>query len=264
MLINLSTIEEVKDYIFVELRGSGVYEDNEGWFELQLNDYELTNIIDNTLRIFIEHRYNGIEEGIYVLESIEGERVYEIPKNIYWIPFMYHISDPSLEQILNEDIRSHLFYSGYNNLYGHGAYENFRSYIYQLNTVISDSARLFRSNGKYRFNWYNHTITLLTTPKTSEEVFIFKTYYTDLLGTESDIGDYGEIFNDILVRRHLVASTKMKLGWNLKYVQGIQVPNFQIDANAIYQEGKEELEKIEEEFKGNDDVTLINFGHVPQ
>lgn len=258
MLVNLSNIDDVKDYILIELRGSGLFDSEEGWFDVMLNETELVNIIDNTLRVFIENRYHGLVEGIYVLQATEDTRSYTIPSNIYAMPYMLFQDDASLNQIANEDIRSNLFYSGYNNLYGYGVYDHFRSYIYQLNTVIADSDRLFRAHGQYRFNWYTHTIELLMNPK-PDEVFIFKTYYTDAL-SDGELSDYGEIFNDLLVRRHLIASAKLKLGWNLQYVSGIQVPNYSIDAASIYSQGKEELEKIEEEFKGNNDLTLISFG----
>jgi len=259
MILDLKTIDDIKNYIFINLRGSGMQDSDNGWFDVALNNNEIESIIDDTLRYFIEWKYNGLIEGVYVLQCSGGVTDYDIPKNIYSMPYQYNIDTPDLSFIVTEDIRSSLFYSGYNNIYGYGTYDNFKSYIYQMNTVIADARRLFNAVGGYIFNWFHHTIHLEQTPQ-ENSVKIFKVYYSDALGTNGPLTDYGEIFNDIQVRKYMLALAKMKLGWNLLYVKGINVPNFSIDGAAIYELGKTDLDKIQEEIMENNNLTVFSIG----
>jgi hypothetical protein len=266
MITEINSFDEIKSYVYIELAGSD--DPDEAYFEIPLNDKELINIIDDTLREYFKWGYKGVKEGYYVLETVAGQQSYTIPDQIYALPYQIQISSPETNGSTTVDytdfVRSGVFYLGGNHVYGADLDSNFMSYYVQHNVQINDIRRWFKPQGQYRFDWHTHTLFLMH-PPSENGIKIFYAFYNEMLKDEAPYNDhtvidFQEYFNEPLMRQLLIAKCKKKIGWSQKYIKTLGLSNYTIDFDAIYNEGKEDEAKIMDELKGNADLTLINFG----
>lgn len=276
MYQDLTSFASIKSYVMIELTGSDV--DDEAYFEIPLNDKELLNILDNSFRDFMNWGYDGLEEGFYVLEIPENKPTeYTVPSHIQTLTYEIRLDIPSrghggTSLDYTDFIRSGIFYMGGNQVYTNQLDNAMMNYFMQQNIVIENIRNIFRPMGQYTFNPNTHKLTLLTKP-TSYEYKIFRCYYSPLLktydpdeeGASDNIIDetdksIGSYMNTMLLRRLVLARAKKKLGWNGKYIKTLTVSNYTIDFDAIYNEGKEEEEKIMEELKGQASWSIIVTG----
>lgn len=268
-LINIQTIDDIRDWLYTEIAGSP--DPEEAWFEIPLNDREIANIVDITLRDVLNWMYDGTQEGLLVVKEIPGQVDYEIPHKILMVPYEYRqdtASGTSLD--FTDFVKSPVMYMGGNYVYGGGFEDNLMAYYTQHNITISNIRRLFKAMGQYRFHWYSHTLTFLKPPGTGTDSGslisggnrhrIFKCYYSDYLDPDETGTIGGEIFNEPLVRKILLARAKKKIGTTGKYVKPVTLQGYTVDYDALYTEGKEDEDKFMEELMKQGSRTNLYIG----
>ena len=63
---------------------------------------------------------------------------------------------------------------------------------------------------------------------------------------------YGDVYNDIWIKKYSTALLKMQWGSNLKKYENTELPGgVQLNGQALYDEGKGEKDELEEQLKQN-------------
>ena len=266
MLSNLSTIDDIKKWVFVELTGGESNDDPDIYFELPLNDKELSQIVDITLRDFMQWAYNGIEEGYYVLNLVSGQSEYDVPKNIFAIPYQIRADDgrmPNVTLQYTDFVANPVFYMGGNQIYGNSLMDTVSSYYVQQNVMIQNMRFFFQPMGQFRFYYNMHKLVLMKPPNFGDVnpyYKIFKCYHSDLLTAGATGMDFGSIFDEPLMRNLLLARCKKKVGWSGKVIPQNLLANYTVDFNAIYTEGKADEETFIKELHGRGNITIFDMG----
>ena len=73
-------------------------------------------------------------------------------------------------------------------------------------------------------------------------------------------GDYPDVYNDMFLKRYLVALIKRQWGTNIKKFEGVQLPGgVTINGQQIYDEAVEEIKEIEEQMQSRYEMPPMDF-----
>lgn len=73
-------------------------------------------------------------------------------------------------------------------------------------------------------------------------------------------GDYSDVYNDMFLKRYLIALIKRQWGTNIKKFEGVQLPGgVTINGQQIYDEAVEEIKEIEEQMQSRYEMPPMDF-----
>ena len=190
---------------------------------------------------------NYTEEQLYLRDSYVladgGQIGVRIPENIIGINRVHKIDSFSQAGIYNYEYQYFLnnFDAFYGNAAGYGltGYYIQKSFVEQIDFLLNTSPAIRYSKAKNRLwmdiDWKR--------PKKGQ-YFMIECYEV----TDPDI--YGDVYNNIWLKKYVTACAKMQWGTNLKKYENTELPGgIQLNGQALYDEGKAEAEKLEDEVK---------------
>jgi hypothetical protein len=102
----------------------------------------------------------------------------------------------------------------------------------------------FTKTNDLRFNGTTKEITMLNTELVGDAVAVIAYVYISE-------DDYGNVYNHIWIKRYVEAACRKQWGQNLLMFTDVRLPgSIGINAQYLFDSGKEEMEKLEEELKG--------------
>ena len=236
--------EQLKEYSLRRL-GSPV-------IEINVDDSQLEDRLDDALQFFAEYHFDGVERLYYKYQVTQADidanktdlnagyiSLDGIDKNIISVIQLYQFSESTVNMF---DVRYQMalndFYgirTGMGNIANYDITKRHLSLIQQM----LDPEKMIRfSRVKNRLyidmNWDEDI--------TAGDYVVFECY--SVIDPEA----YGEIYNDILLKKYYTASVKRQWGSNLSKFEGIQLPGgVQFNGTQLFEQAQTELEKIEEE-----------------
>jgi len=245
-----TTREELKQYALRKL-GAPV-------IEINVDDAQLEDSLDDALQMFNEYHFDGTERALFKYEitqtdidngfidtdtiGVTGPNDYpqvESSTEIISVTKVFQFDEGGA----GTNMFSVRYQTALQDVYGlrsMGDMANYaitQSYISMLSDILSPEKQL-------RFT--RVTNRLYIDMNWSETVdagdFVLIDTYVSL-----DPDTYTEIYNDILLKKYVVASFRKQWGMNLIKYQGINLPGgVQFDGQALVSQGNEEMEKIED------------------
>ena len=239
-----ATREQLKEYATRRL-GAPV-------IEINVDDSQLEDRLDDALQFFAEYHFDGVERLYYKYQVTQADidanktdlnagyiSLDGIDKNIISVIQLYQFSESTVNMF---DVRYQMalndFYgirTGMGNIANYDITKRHLSLIQQM----LDPEKMIRfSRVKNRLyidmNWDEDI--------TAGDYVVFECY--SVIDPEA----YGEIYNDILLKKYYTASVKRQWGSNLSKFEGIQLPGgVQFNGTQLFEQAQTELEKIEEE-----------------
>jgi hypothetical protein len=204
--------------------------------KINVADEQLEDCLDDSLQFFSEYHFDGVVKTFMAhqltAEDITQEYI-EVPDTITSITRVFPIARGGASSFFNFEYQLRL--SDWDVFYGmgHSGSADLQSYSIMkewLNTV--------------NFNRHTNELHLqLAWDELAPEQYIVMEAWRVI-----DPGMYPDVYNDIFLKRYLVAKIKQQWGNNLKKYSGAKLPGgTEFSGQQIYDEATSELEKLEEE-----------------
>ena len=245
-----TTREELKQYALRKL-GAPV-------IEINVDDSQLEDALDDSLQIFAEYHFDGVEKVFYKYEVTDTDisNGYIDVGNIgstgpndspQVSPGSSIVSVYKVFQFDEGGAGTNMFSVDYqlalSDVYGIRAPGNMsqyaitQSYIQMLKDMLSPEKSVRFSRVTNRIYLDMDWDDLLN----SGDFLLIEAY------ASLDPATYTEIFNDILLKKYTTAAFKYQWGTNLMKYQGINLPGgVQFNGDQLMSQAKEEMERIEE------------------
>jgi len=245
-----TTREELKQYALRKL-GAPV-------IEINVDDAQLEDALDDSLQIFAEYHFDGVEKVFYKYEVTDTDisNGYIDVGNIgstgpndspQVSPGSSIVSVYKVFQFDEGGAGTNMFSVDYqlalSDVYGIRAPGNMsqyaitQSYIQMLKDMLSPEKSVRFSRVTNRIYLDMDWDDLLN----SGDFLLIEAY------ASLDPATYTEIFNDILLKKYTTAAFKYQWGTNLMKYQGINLPGgVQFNGDQLMSQAKEEMERIEE------------------
>jgi hypothetical protein len=185
------------------------------------------------------------EPTIDIDYSQEGQIGIPVPDNIYGITKVFRIN--SMQSMGMWSYEYQMFLNNFDFFYGSQAGGNLTQY-YTTKVNIEFIDFMLNTQPAIRFNKHKNRLYIDTYWKNLNKQ---KEYY--LLAEVYEITDpdvWGDVYHDKWLMRYATSLAKVQWGSNLKKYSGTVLPGgITIDGQALYDEGYEEKEKLEEEIK---------------
>ena len=242
--------EELKQYALRKL-GAPV-------IEINVDDAQLEDSLDDALQIFSEYHFDGVQKVFYKYEMTDTDLNNGfIDVNNVGATGPNDTVQPSAGSKIASVYRVFKFDES-------GAGTNFFSLNYQM--ALNDVYGVRAPGNMSEYAITQSYLTMLSDMLSPEKAIRFSRV-TDRLYIDADIKDlldsnnflgieayaeldpdtFTEIYNDILLKKYVVASFRKQWGMNLIKYQGINLPGgVQFDGQALISQGNEEMERIEE------------------
>ena len=185
------------------------------------------------------------EPTIDIDYSHEGQIGIPVPDNIYGISKVFRIN--SMQSMGMWSYEYQMFLNNFDFFYGaQGGGNITQYYTTKLNIEFIDF--MLNTQPAIRFNKHKNRLYIDTywknAGKQKEHYFLAEVYEI----TDPDV--WGDVYHDKWLMRYATAIAKTQWGSNLKKYSGAQLTGgITIEGQALYDEGKEEKEKLEEEVK---------------
>ena len=242
--------EELKQYALRKL-GAPV-------IEINVDDSQLEDALDDSLQIFSEYHFDGVQKVFYKYELTSGDLTngYIDIANIgstgpndspQVSPGSSIVSVYKVFKFDESGSGTNFFSLNYqlalNDVYGIRAPGNMSDY-YITQTYLTMLSEMLSPEKAVRFSRVTNRIYIdadLDSLIGAGSFLVIEAY------AELDPYTYTEIYNDILLKRYVTASFRKQWGLNLIKYQGINLPGgVQFDGQALVSQGNEEMERIEE------------------
>lgn len=233
---------ELKQYCLREL-GSPV-------INIEVDDTQLNDRIDDAMQYFIERHYEGVQE-IYRTYTVTARDVRNgyltIPSDVVSVvelidPSTSDNTGSSLEEFerLNYRLAQSDLFNGITGRRGGGGIE-LTSYVLTMQN-ISHMLDILSPSRNFYFNAVTHQMR--TSGRLVEGNFIILHTYESY-----DVENFVDVYNVRWVKKYATALIKKQWGNNLKKLSNVQLPGgVELNGQQIYDEAKEEIDKLEEEF----------------
>lgn len=248
-MANLSTRQQLKDYALRAL-GAPV-------IEINVEDSQIEDRIDEALQYFTELNYGGSTRTYYkyavTAEDITQEYILtaSIDTKLMYITKVFEtgMGMQSTNNIFNVRYQMALndFYGVRSGMISMTNFVTTMQYMEMIQQLLDPQKQI-------RFNRYENKLFIDArwTDFTAGRFFLIEGY------AELDPTVYGEIYNDMWLKKYTKALIKRQWGSNLSKYQGIAMPgNMIFNGEKLYAEAIEEITKLEDE-------AFLKFQEPPQ
>jgi hypothetical protein len=236
--------------------------------EVNVDDDQIEDLIDDTIQIFNERAYNGMER-MYLKYKLTQEDI-DNGKIRNFTTTKIDTNDSDLSRTLNfEEGRGYLTVPDHviavqgifkvsnafvNNMFGFryqfflNDFYNFYSYdimnYYMVLTYLETLDFMLEGNKDIRYNKVQNRLYIdLDWGMQSKDDFIVIDCYRAL-----DPNDFNKLYNEIWVKKYLTSLIKKQWGQNLSKFEGIQMPGgVTFNGRQLYDDASGELDKLYEE-----------------
>lgn len=229
-MAKLESPNDLRDYCLRKL-GSPV-------INIEVDQTQIDDRIDDTLQLFIQRHFDGVEEvwlkqTISESEAIAGEK--KLPSSIVavtgLIPLTSSVAEPWADIKVQFKLQNIVDFTAPDMV----NYALTLQHVNLINQMLSP-VRTFNFNAK------THKLKLLG-DLVAGNFFIVSAYKA------IDPEMYTDVYNDEWVKKYCTAQIKKQWGSNLKKFKNIQMPGgVEFDGQQIFDEADGEIEKLVEEF----------------
>lgn len=217
---------------------------------INVDDQQLEDRLDDTLQIFSEYHFDGVERMFFPYQITAEDMVNQyidtdkLSKNIITVrrvfPFGQGLNNTT--NMFSAQYQMHLqdYFGLRNGNFNLGYYEIAQQYVNMVQQMLEPekSFNFSRVTNRLRIdtNWNDNLIS---------GMYILVEAYV-VLNAEQ----YPEIFNDRLLKEYYTAMVKRQWGQNLSKFSGIQLlGGVQMDGQKIYDDAQTQIDKIEEQLQ---------------
>jgi len=267
-MAKLQSVDNLRDYAYRKLGAPKI--------EIQVDDTQAYDRIDDALQLFVERHFDGAEEKFITYEFTQDDEANEyitLPDNIVAVTRIYEpgrYSSEAMADVRYRILADEMFDMNKVNM------QYFEITMEHLEMVNS----YFNLDRTFTFNKANHRLYShsgkIVGPLCSDEAETTKED-CELAGGTWTIGasmllrawqsvspdestSYAlDVFNDEWVKKYATAQIKQQWGANMKQFDGMPLPGgITINGQQVWDEAKEEIDKLEEEFSLNYELP-VNF-----
>lgn len=218
--------------------------------EINVDDDQLEDRLDDALILYANYHYDGVEKTL-LKHQITQEDIQN-----QWIPAPDPILAVTRCWIFDEDGMNNLFdfpvrfsvsrlgeFTGYGGLY---PYADLTS-LDITKRWLSLAQQLLTPEKAIRFNRVTNKIyvDMNWEDEVREDLYLIFDVYVVV-----DPVMYGEVYNDIWLKKYYTALVKRQWGQNLSKFEGIQLPGgVTFNGKQIFDEAQEEITRLEEELE---------------
>lgn len=211
--------------------------------EINIDEDQLEERVDDALEYFQEYHFDGVEK-VFLKHLITAEDITNeyIPMGGPVISVVRVLPIPSFDSFqggfFNEEYQLRLndlnSFSGSSLIQWEMTLQNF-SLVEQLFSIAPTMMFNRKQNRVYLEADWSEKFSV-------NDVLVIEAYRA------LDPSQYGEVWNDMFLKKYTTALIKRQWGENLKKFQGVVLPGgITLDGKSIYDEAVEEIAKIEEQ-----------------
>ena len=237
-MAKLQSVDNLRDYAYRKLGAPKI--------EIQVDDTQAYDRIDDALQLFVERHFDGAEEKFvtYVFTPTDEANQYiTLDDNIVAVTRIYQPGKYSSEAM--SDVRYRIMFDEMFDM-TKISLQYFEITMEHLEMIQS----YFRLDRTFTFNkatnrLYSHSGKIIEGNK------ILLRAWKALRPDESS--SYAlDVFNDEWIKKYATAQIKQQWGANMKQFDGMPLPGgITINGQQVWDEAKEEIDKLEEEFSLN-------------
>jgi len=237
-MAKLQSVDNLRDYAYRKLGAPKI--------EIQVDDTQAYDRIDDALQLFVERHFDGAEEKFIIIEFTADDETNEyltLDDEIIAVTRIYEPGRYSSEAM--SDVRYRMLADEMFDLTKVNM-QYFEITMEHLEMIQS----YFRLDRTFTFNkatnrLYSHSGKIIEGNK------ILLRAYQAVIPDEAS--SYAlDVFNDEWIKKYATAQIKQQWGANMKQFDGMPLPGgITINGQQVWDEAKEEIEKLEEEFSLN-------------
>jgi hypothetical protein len=237
-MAKLQSVDNLRDYAYRKLGAPKI--------EIQVDDTQAYDRIDDALQLFVERHFDGAEEKFVIIEFTADDETNEyltLDDEIIAVTRIYEpgrYSSEAMSDVRYRILADEMFDMTKINM------QYFEITMEHLEMISS----YFRLDRTFTFNkatnrLYSHSGKIIEGNK------ILLRAYQAVIPDESS--SYAlDVFNDEWIKKYATAQIKQQWGANMKQFDGMPLPGgITINGQQVWDEAKEEIEKLEEEFSLN-------------
>jgi len=241
--------EQLKEYALRKL-GAPV-------IEINVDDAQLEDRIDDALQMFAEYHFDGVQRGFYryIVKEEDRSRGYIDTDSLVKNDGAIGPEISNGNQIISvlrifeftESGSSNMFSVPYqialNDMYGLRAPGSLINY-----TMTQQHLELMRDylDPEKMIRFSRATNRIYIDMNWGEDIEVGNTVIIECY-VAIDPNEFPEVYNDILLKKYVVASFKQQWGQNLSKYQNVTLPGgLSYNGAEIYQQASDEMDKIEE------------------
>lgn len=237
-MAKLQSVDNLRDYAYRKLGAPKI--------EIQVDDTQAYDRIDDALQLFVERHFDGAEEKFVIIEFTADDETNEyltLDDEIIAVTRIYEPGRYSSEAM--SDVRYRIMFDEMFDM-TKISLQYFEITMEHLEMIQS----YFRLDRTFTFNkatnrLYSHSGKIIEGNK------ILLRAYQAVIPDESS--SYAlDVFNDEWIKKYATAQIKQQWGANMKQFDGMPLPGgITINGQQVWDEAKEEIDKLEEEFSLN-------------
>jgi len=237
-MAKLQSVDNLRDYAYRKLGAPKI--------EIQVDDTQAYDRIDDALQLFVERHFDGAEEKFVIIEFTADDETNEyltLDDEIIAVTRIYEpgrYSSEAMSDVRYRILADEMFDMTKVNM------QYFEITMEHLEMISS----YFRLDRTFTFNkatnrLYSHSGKIIEGNK------ILLRAYQAVIPDESS--SYAlDVFNDEWIKKYATAQIKQQWGANMKQFDGMPLPGgITINGQQVWDEAKEEIDKLEEEFSLN-------------
>lgn len=215
---------------------------------IDISDEQMEDRIDEAISFFRDYYFDGIEKAFYrhqITQQDIDDKFIQLPDHVWAVTRIFPYPTSSSSSQLNIfDLQYQLRMNDLRDLTSTSLiyYSQVMSHIALIDNLLNKQKqfRFNKLNGKLYIdqNWGSEGLAV--------DQYLLCDVYTAVDPTESP-----RMWDDRFLKKYTTALFKQQWGSNVKKFSGIQLPGgAMLDGQALYEEGKSEVEAIEESVMG--------------
>ena len=244
-MAKLQTIDELRDYAYRKLGAPKI--------EIQVDDSQAYDRIDDALQLFVERHFDGAEEKFITIEFTAADETNEyltLGDDIVAVTRIYEPGRYSSEAM--SDVRYRIMFDEMFDMTRVNM-QYFEITMEHLEMIQS----YFRLDRTFTFNKARHRLYSHSGKIIEGNKILIRAWQA--VRPDEANGYAVDIFNDEWIKKYATAQIKQQWGANMKQFDGMPLPGgITINGQQVWDEAKEEIDKLEEEFSLNYELP-VNF-----
>ena len=244
-MAKLQSVDDLRDYAYRKLGAPKI--------DIQVDDTQAYDRIDDTLQLFVERHFDGAEEKFVTIEFTADDETNEyltLDDDIVAVTRIYEPGRYSSETMSNINYRimfDEMFDMTKVNM------QYYEITLEHLEMIQS----YFNLDRTFTFNKANHRLYSHSGKIIEGNKILLRAWQA--VRPEESSGYAVDIFNDEWIKKYATAQIKQQWGANMKQFDGMPLPGgITINGQQVWDEAKEEIDKLEEEFSLNYELP-VNF-----
>ncbi len=215
---------------------------------VELSTDQLADIIDETLATYTQIAYSGSQLMVGTLPVVQGQNVYNMDFSVAAVIYIFNplgfgmlgdLSSPTSVFQVSDYLAQNFLNQGYFSGGMMLSYSLFQQFAETFDMKFSPKIA-------FDYNQTTKQLVLEDSPHANQNFGMIYYQYVDPTSTEYPNMAY--LYDDIFVKKLSVAIAKKQWGQNLLKYSGSPMPSgLQLNGEKIYQEGKDDYEKLMDE-----------------